>query len=138
MATGKDKTAGPDELDVLLSEIEIGPYKIKPWSFGRLKKVLPPLLAILPPLKDMGITIDNAEEKFKEHWLDIIMLLPDAIKYVGEIIGVTLIISEDEVEEIDPDLIMPIALTIIAQNVGRIKNSLPLIMSQCKSMVRAA
>ena len=44
MSPGKAK----DEVAALLSEVEIGPYKIKPWSFGRFKKVYPALIGIVP------------------------------------------------------------------------------------------
>jgi predicted ribosome-associated RNA-binding protein Tma20 len=51
-----------DEAAVLLFEVEIGPYTIKPWSFGRFKKVYPAVIGIIPALKSLDMTPENAQE----------------------------------------------------------------------------
>ena len=68
MSPGKAK----DEVAVLLSVVEIGPYKIKPWSFGRFKKVYPALIGIIPALKNLGLTSENAQEVLLERGLEIV------------------------------------------------------------------
>jgi hypothetical protein len=135
MATGKDKLAGPNEIDVLLSEVEIGPYKIKPWSFGRFKKVYPVLIGMIPAFQGLGLTAENLQEELAARGLEIVGAVLPAVSLL---VAATLDIPEAEVDEMDFEQAAVIGLTIIAQNVGRIKNSLPLIMGQFKNMVRAA
>ncbi len=132
-----DKAKVNDEVAALLCEEEIGPYKLKPWSFGRFKKVLPAVLNLLRPLKEMGLTLENAEEILVANGLEIIMLLPEGLEALSTMIEVTLDIPGEEVEEIDLDQIPIIGLAIISQNLGRIKNSLPLIMDRIKTVTRA-
>ena len=125
-----------DEVAVLLSEVEIGSFKIKPWSFGRFKKVYPALAGIVPALKDLDIdfTPENAQGVLQEKAGEIIgAILPS----LTPLIALTLDISEQEVEAMVFDQAAAIGLTIISQNLGRIKNSLPLIMAQIKAVVRA-
>jgi hypothetical protein len=125
----------PDEVAVLLNEVEIGPYKIKPWSFGRFKKVYPALIGIVPALKNLGLTAENAQEVLLERGLEIVgAVLPG----FSGLIAATLDIPEEEVEEMDFGQAAAIGLTIISQNIGRLKNSLPLIMEQIQTVVRAA
>ncbi len=125
----------PDEVAVLLSEAEIGPYKIKPWSFGRFKKVYPALIGIVPALKDLGLTADNAQEVLLERGLEIVGAVLPAF---SGLIAATLDIPEEEVEELDFGQAAAVGLTIIYQNIERLKNSLPLIMEQIKAVIRAA
>ena len=125
----------PDEVAVLLSEVEIGPYKIKPWSFGRFKKVYPALIGIVPALKNLGLTPENAQEALLERGLEIVGAILPAI---SALIAATLDLPEAEVDELDFDRVAAIGLTIISQNLGRLKNSLPLIMEQITAVIRAA
>lgn len=124
-----------DEVAVLLSEAEIGPYKIKPWSFGRFKKVYPALIGLVPALKNLGLTAENAQDFLLERGPEIVGA---ALPAFSGLIGLTLDIQEDEVEAMDLGLAAAIGLTIISQNLGQIKNSLPLIMEQIKAVIRAA
>ena len=123
-----------DEVAVLLSEVEIGPYKIKPWSFGRFKKVYPAIIKVIPVLKDLDITPENAPEILAEKGVEIIGGILPA---VTPLIAATLDLSEEEVDEMDFDQAAAIGLVIISQNLGRIKNSLPLITAQIKNVIRA-
>ncbi len=124
-----------DEVAALLPEVEIGPYKIKPWSFGRFKKVYPALTGIVPALKDLDLTPENAQEVLLARGPEIIgAVLP----VISGLIAATLDIPETEVDEMAFDQAAAIGLTIISQNLERIKNSLPLIMAQIKSVVRGA
>jgi len=126
-----------DEVAALLPEVEIGPYKIKPWSFGRFKKVYPALAGIVPVLKalDLDLTPGKAQEVLQEKAGAIIgAILPS----LTPLIALTLDLGEEEVDALDFDQAAAIGLTIISQNLGRIKNSLPLIMAQIKAVVRAA
>ncbi len=124
----------PDEVAVLLNEVEIGPYKIKPWSFGRFKKVYPALIGIVPVLKDLGLTAENAQEVLLERGLEIVGAVLPAF---SALIAATLDIPEAEVEEMDFGQAAAIGLTIISQNIDRLKNSLPLIMEQIQAVIRA-
>jgi hypothetical protein len=124
-----------DEVAVLLSEVEIGPYRIKPWSFGKFKKVFPIIMEILPVLKGQGLTLENAQEVLVDKGPEIIGgILP----ILTPLIAATLDISEDEVDALDFGEVAVIGLTIISQNLGRLKNSLPLIMDRIGTVIRAA
>jgi hypothetical protein len=125
----------PDEVAVLLNEAEIGPYKIKPWSFGRFKKVYPALIGLVPVLKDLGLTAENAQEVLLERGLEIVGAVLPAF---SALIAATLDIKEEEVEEMDFGQAAAIGLTIISQNIERLKNSLPLIMEPIQAVIRAA
>jgi hypothetical protein len=122
-----------DEIALLLSEVGIGPYKIKPWSFGRFKKVYPALTGLIPGLQGLGVTAENAQEVLLARGPEIIGA---ALPAFGGLIAATLDLTEAEVEEMDFEVAAAIGLTIISQNIGRIKNSLPLIMEQIKAVVR--
>ena len=124
-----------DEVAVLLAEAEIGPYKIKPWSFGRFKKVYPALIGIVPALKNLGLTSENAQEVLVERGLEIV---GGVLPAFSGLIAATLDIPEEEVDEMDFGQAAAIGLTIISQNLGRIKNSLPLIVDQIQTVIRAA
>lgn len=124
----------PDEVAVLLNEAEIGPYKIKPWSFGRFKKVYPALIGIVPALKNLGLTSENAQEVLVERGLEIVGAVLPAF---SGLIAATLDIPEEEVDAMDFSQAAAVGLTIISQNIERIKNSLPLIMEQIQTVIRA-
>lgn len=130
MSPGKAK----DEVAALLSEVEIGLYKVKPWSFGRFKKVYPALIGIVPALKNLGLTAENAQEVLLERGLEIVGAVLPAF---SGLIAATLDIPESEVDEMDFSQAAAIGLTIISQNIERIKNSLPLIMEQIQAVIRA-
>lgn len=122
---------GKDEIAILLSEAEIGAYKIKPWSFGKFKKVYPALAGIVPALKDAGVTVDNVQEVMVDRGLEIVgAVLPS----LTALIAITLAIPEAEVEEMEFGQAAAIGLTIISQNVEQIKNFLPLIMNQVRAI----
>jgi hypothetical protein len=123
-----------DEVAALLSEVEIGPHKIKPWSFGRFKKVYPALIGIVPALKNLGLTTENAQEVLLERGLEIVGAVLPAF---SGLIAATLDLPEEEVDEMDFGQAAAIGLTIISQNIERIKNSLPLIMEQIRTVIRA-
>ncbi len=130
MSSGKAK----DEVAVLLAETEIGHYKIKPWSFGRFKKVYPALIGIVPALKNLGLTAESAQEILLERGLEIVGAVLPAF---SGLIATTLDIPEEEVDEMDFSQAAAVGLTIISQNIERIKNSLPLIMEQIQTVIRA-
>jgi hypothetical protein len=127
-----EKTKALDEVAVLLSEVEIGPYKVKPWSFGRFKKVYPALSKIIPALQDLDLTPENAQEVLAEKGLEVIGNILPAL---SPVIAATLDIAEEEVEELDFGQAAALGLTILAQNLSRIKNSLPLIMDPIKAVI---
>ena len=122
-----------DEVAVLLPEVEVGPYAIKPWSFGRFKKVYPALLGIVPVLKGLDLTPETAPEILLSKGPEII---GDILPMMTGLIAATLDIPETEVDEMGFDQAAAIGLVIISQNIGQIKNSLPLIMEQFKTVIR--
>lgn len=123
-----------DEIAILLAETEIGAYIVKPWSFGKFKKVYPALAGIIPALKDAGVTVENVQEILSDRGLEIVgAVLPS----LTSLIALTLDISEEEVENMDFGQAAAIGLTIISQNIEQIKNFLPLIVGQFQAMSAA-
>ncbi len=127
----QSKKLKKDEVAVLLSEIEVGGHKIKPWSFGKFKKVYPTLIGVIPILKNLDL--ENVQDLRGEKGLEAIGGILPAI---GPMIATTLDVSEEEVDGMDLDRIALIGLTIIAQNLSTIKNSFPLVMDQVKTLIR--
>ncbi|MDD3492352.1 MAG: hypothetical protein PHZ19_02495 [Candidatus Thermoplasmatota archaeon] len=124
-----------DEFTVLLPEVQIGSYTVKPWSFGQFKRAYPVLLEMVPVFQTLEMTPENAGEVLAERGKEIICgILP----LVSGLIAVTLDISEAEVDALPFDQAAALGLTILSQNVERLKNSLPLIMEQIKAVVRGA
>ncbi len=120
-----------DEVAALLSEVEIGGYKIKPWSFGKFKKVYPTLTGVIPALKNLDFK--KPQDVMGEKGMEAI---GEILPAIGPMIATTLDVSEEEVDGMDLDRIALIGLTIIAQNLGTIKNSFPLVMDQIKALIR--
>ncbi|MEW6657243.1 MAG: hypothetical protein AB1424_01155 [Thermodesulfobacteriota bacterium] len=123
-----------DEVAVLLPEVEIGGHEIKPWSFGKFKKVFPAVAGqLVPALKEAGLTLENFEEGLASRGAEIIGA---AFPAFTPLIAASLDLPEAQVDEMDFDQAVTIGLTIISQNLGRIKNSLPLIMEQFRTVTR--
>ena len=127
----------PDnEMAVLLPETEVSGYTVKPWSFGKFKKVFPVVTGIIiPALREAGVTSENFGEVLGEKGVEIVGAILPAIT---SLIAGTLDIPETEVDEMDFGQATAIGLTIVSQNIERLKNSLPLITAQIKAVIRAA
>lgn len=128
-----DKAKRKNEVTVLLHEVEVGGFFIKPWSFGRFKKVYPSLLGIIPALKGLDLTPETAQEMLAAQGPGII---GDILPMMTGLIAATLDIPEADVDEMAFDQAATIGLVIVSQNIERIKNSLPLITEQIKTMIR--
>lgn len=122
-----------DEVAALLPEVEVGRFKVRPWSFGRFKKVYPALLSLIPALVAIGLTDKNFQEVLDSKPEVLIgAILPS----ISGLIAGTLDITEEEVDALGYDEVVALGITIIGQNISRLKNSLPLIMEQIKAVTR--
>jgi hypothetical protein len=115
-------------LEVLLPEVEIEGYVIKPWSFGKLMQMGPIIASIIPSMKDAGINEENIESRIEEV---LLLFSPIAPIITSKTLGVKI----DEVQAWDPGKGTLIFLTILSQNLERIKNSFgPAILQKLKNL----
>lgn len=129
------EAAGRNEMTALFPEIPVGPYKVKPWSFGKFIECYPSLMKGILALRGAGIDPEKLKDSLLEKGPEIIgLMLPN----LPPLIAATLGVPQAEVEEMDLGLAAAVGLTIIQQNLARIKNYLPLIMSNSQAIIRAA
>lgn len=131
-----------DEIEVLFSEEKIGPYTLKPWSFGRFQKVFPVLTErLIPALMESGIDLEKLD-RFSQGEKDesLASMLPEIaaalMSAIPPLVAATLDLEESEVKEMDFDQVLLIGLTIIVQNLSRLKNFLPLAVAKIQAITR--
>lgn len=113
-------SSGQNELRVLLvDEVTINGYVIKPWTVKRFGPVYPVAKAIVLKLKEAGLTWDNLETFFQDKGLDI---LPEIFPEIPPLIAATLDIPLEEAENLDWATAAAICLTIFGQNLEPLKN----------------
>jgi hypothetical protein len=136
MGKGKKPLPEANELEALFSEKQVGPYLVKPWSFGKAIKVYPALAQAIARLQDQGKTWEEVVKAFESGLAQEILavLLP----VLPPLVAATLEVPLEEVEALDMGLGAALAFTILSQNLTQIKNFLPLIVDSIKAMVRAA
>jgi hypothetical protein len=103
------------DVGVLVSEIEVYGYKIKPWGIATLSRLSPTLEAIVTDLKKRNVTLKTAEA-------DIAGVIFSILPYAVDIVAVSLKISKEEVENIPAEQSPVILFTIISQNLEYLKN----------------
>jgi hypothetical protein len=128
-----------NEIEVLLSEEKIGPYTLKPWSFGRFQQVFPVLTGrLIPALVDAGIDLERLDQITKEGPDKGLAFLPEIatalMPALPPLVAATLDLEESEVHAMDFDQVLLIGLTIVTQNLARIKNSLPLAVAKIRAI----
>lgn len=135
-----------DDLTVVFSEetvvIESKEYIIKPWTLKQLIGIWPMLTALLEVIKN---SLPQYADKFltTEGFLDLLteqpqamlqVLLPHLPKFFSlSINGLT----EEEAGNIDIGAASVVLLKIISKNIGHLKNSLSLVMSEMAAITGA-
>lgn len=114
-----------DEIKILFPEEQVGPYTLRPWSLVQFGQACALLMDLLKALGPAGITFENAETFLSERWPE---LLPLALPYFPKLIGMTLSLSEAEIEVMDAGTQAALGLRILMQNKDQIKNFLTLAL----------
>jgi len=124
------------EMEILSPEIEVGKYKVKPWSFEQFISVLPSLVAVGEILKEKKVFVDDIES-LKKDAKKITELITAVGPLIPVIVAKTLRVEVSEVNEMDFDQATTIALLILIQNAEKLKNFSGLGKSALQSLMSA-
>ena len=124
------------ETEILSPEIEVGKYKVKPWSFDQFISILPSLVAMGEFLKEKKIVVDDIE-LLKKDTKKITELITAVGPLIPAIVAKTLRVEVNEVNEMDFDQATTIALLILIQNAEKLKNFSGLGKSALQSLMSA-
>ncbi|MCJ7663034.1 MAG: hypothetical protein MUO24_02200 [Desulfobacterales bacterium] len=112
---------------ILFPEVEVGGIKVRPWTLKQFFGLLPIFMRMAEVLKEKGVALDQFEglkddEEGVQKLFAILSNLSDAVPEINEVIARTVELPIKEVEAMEFDRSISIALMIIIQNVERIKN----------------
>jgi len=112
---------------ILFPEVEVGGVKVRPWTLKQFFGLLPVFMRMAEVLKEKGVAFDQFEglkddEEGVQKLFAILSNLSDAVPEINEVIARTIERPIEEVEAMEFDRSISIALMIIIQNVERIKN----------------
>jgi len=114
-----------DEMEVLFPEIVISGVKLKPWTYRQFTALLPWFRELKTQFKEKGIKKDYLKELFDkpdEKIDEILDLLGLVFPIIPELVVRTTGDELDTVLDWEFDKTLKVALLIILQNMGRIKN----------------
>jgi len=125
-----EKTEG----QVLSPGIEVGGFKVKPWSFEQFFDLLPVFVKGSMILKEKGIGIKEFES-LGEDPDKILSIVSSLGPIIPEVVARTVERSIEEVNKMEFDRVVSIALVVLIQNVERIKNFSGLAKAAMSSLV---
>jgi hypothetical protein len=114
-----------DEMEVLFPEIAVSGVKLKPWTYRQFTALLPWFRELKTQFKEKGIKKDYLKELFDkpdEKIDEILDLLGLVFPIIPELVVRTTGDELDTVLDWEFDKTLKVALLIILQNMGRIKN----------------
>jgi hypothetical protein len=114
-------TEKKSELEILSPEIEILGRKIRPWTFEQFVALLPTLAKIGEEFKEKGITLEHLDAVGDDS-RKIFDLLTAVAPSIPAVVAKTLRIEQGEVESMDYDQVITIAVVILIQNAEKLKN----------------
>jgi hypothetical protein len=133
------------ETEILLDGEKIGDFFIKPWTISKCAEISPCLEKVLGELKKRRLTFrdfievkKDGEGKDTVSVLNLDQLFFVITPHVPEMMKITLGITSEELDKVKPDMMLPIAVCILRQNVGYIKNSLALMTVMVQTMAKAS
>ena len=125
-----EKTEG----QVLSPGLEVGGFKVKPWSFEQFFDLLPVFVKGSMILKDKGIGIKEFESMGGDS-NQILSIISSLGPIIPEVVARTVERSIEEVNKMEFDRVVSIALVVLIQNVERIKNFSGLAKTAMSSLV---
>ena len=131
------------EQEILLDGEKIAGYVIKPWTIRKCAEISPILEKVLKELKKRRLTFRDfvilekqPDGKDKVTVTNLDQLFFCITPFVPDLMEKTLGITQEELEKISPDSMLPIIVCILRQNVGYIKNSLALMTSMVQTVAK--
>lgn len=136
---GDEKT----DQEVLFPEVEVGGVKVRPWTLKQFFGLLPVFMRMAEVLKEKGVELDQFEglkddSEGVQKLFAVLSNLSDAVPEINEVIARTIERTVEEVEKMEFDRSISIALVIIIQNAERIKNFSGLARSAVESLTGKA
>lgn len=110
-----------NEGQILSPEIEVGGFKVKPWSFDQFFSMLPIFAGAAAMLKAKDISFSEFE-KLTEDPEKLLKLICEAGPVAREMVAKTIKVEPEEVGKMEFDRVISIALVVLIQNAERIKN----------------
>jgi hypothetical protein len=113
-----------NDAQILVPDIEVAGVKVRPWTMKQFFAMAPITMRIIQTLeaKEGGLSNFDALMKGEAKPETILQILADLGPFVPEIISKTIDMPEEEVERMEFDKAMSIALVITIQNVEKLKN----------------
>lgn len=110
------ETKKSDE-EILLPEVEVSGFVVKPWTLGKLKRINPFLEHIFIKLEKKGVklTLDNLSEHLKDIYFA-------AVEPLVSILAISLDRKEEELEDLSIEQTVKLVYLVYKQNEESIKN----------------
>lgn len=125
-----EKTEG----QVLSPGIEAGGFRVRPWSFEQFFNLLPIFVKGSMILKEKGIGIKEFES-LGSNTNEILSVISSLGPIIPEVVSRTIERPIDEINKMEFDRVVSIALVILIQNAERIKNFSGLAKTAMNSLV---
>lgn len=122
------------EEQVLSPGIEAGGFRVRPWSFEQFFDLLPIFVKGSMILKEKGIGIKEFES-LGSNTNEILSVISSLGPIIPEVVSRTIECPIDEINKMDFDRVVSIALIILIQNAERIKNFSGLAKTAMSSLV---
>ena len=116
--TKKKKT----EDEILLPDVKIGKFVVRPWSFGKLFDISELLQSVLDKIEEKGLDKMFSGEQSIISYTTIARLFTICSNELLKVIAMTLEVDEKEIKALPISDGVKIALTIYKQNSETIKN----------------
>lgn len=125
---------------ILFDEVEIGKYKIVPWSFGVLFSISVMIDEIFLKLEEKNIDIakemaDIADSSFI-NFSFIARLFSVCAPQLRKIVAITLNTDEEEVNAMDMKTGIEVTTTILRQNFDVLKNAISSSLPELKATIK--
>jgi hypothetical protein len=121
------------ETEVLFPGMEIGGFKIKPWTFEQFLNLIPALIDVSTNLKEAGIKFENIE-KLAEDPKKLISFFSAIKPAIPQIVAESIGLEVSEVKAMDFDDAASISLVVLIMNAEKIKNFSGLGKTALKSL----
>lgn len=108
-----------NELAMIFSEEQVGPYKVKSWTLKQWVSLYPYLQTVFKTLQDAGCTWVGFDEFFKNNSLTLVGAI---VPVVIPVLAVSLDIPEDEVGALEMSTAVSLAMKVFSINIEHLKN----------------
>jgi hypothetical protein len=124
------------EVEVFSPTIDVGGYKLKPWSFEQFINLLPTIVNIASILKEKNIEVNDLED-IKNDLNKLSALALDFGPLIPAVVAETLKMDIKKVNEMDFDQVITMVLVIFIQNAEKLKNFSGLGKTAMQSLMKS-